>query len=184
MPCPPQYACRAITRSGRQCSRWQRDSGLCGTHERMVLVDQVDSQTPSQATQTPSQATQTPSQATQPPNQATQNNDPCVECDDECPVCYESTVGTITCPNGHRICGQHYIDDISAMWKNRSNNHIKCFVCRQRISCSQFNVDFITTLPSAYMAQYLQSDPINARRWKPFFQKSIIDMFKMLNYIE
>ena len=163
MPCPPQYACRAITRSGRQCSRWQRESGLCGTHERTVHVNQVDQQTPSQATQ---------------------NNDPCVECDDECPVCYESTVGTITCPNGHRICGQHYFDDISAMWRNRSDNHIKCFVCRQRIRRSQFNVDFITTLPNAYVAPILQSDPINARRWKSFFQKSIIDMLKMLNYIE
>ena len=126
---------------------------------------------------------QTPSQASQTPSQALQNNDSCVECDDECPVCYDTTVGTITCPNGHRICGQHYIDDISAMWKNRRDNHIKCFVCRQRISCSQFNVDFITTLPSAYIA-HLQFDPINAPRLKAFFQKSIIDMFKMLNCIE
>ena len=170
MPCPPEYACRAITRSGRQCSRFPRESGLCGTHERMVIVDQVGQQPPSQATQTPSQALL--------------NNDSCVECDDECPVCYDSTVGTITCPNGHRICGQHYIDDISAMWIHRDDNHIKCFVCRQRICCSQFNVDFITTLPNAYPAPDVLSDPINARRWKAFFQKSIIDMFKMLNYIE
>ena len=177
MPCPPEYACLAICRSGIQCSRFRRESGLCGTHERMTIVNRVN-------TRNQTQDTRNQTQDTQNQTQDTQNDDPCIECDDECPVCYMSTVGTITCPNGHRICGQHYIEDISAMWKNRRDNHIKCFVCRQRIDKSQFNVDFITTLPNAYMSPFKYSAPANVRRWNDFFQKSVIDMLKMLNYIE
>ena len=105
----------------------------------------------------------------------------CVECDEECPVCYCSPTNIITCPNGHKICGEHYISDIASLSATRVDNHIKCFVCRVRIDSKQFDLDFIKNLLVAYMNSKF---PSRSGVMNNFLQYVIVDMVKMLNHIE
>ena len=158
MPCLPEDACQAICRNGKRCSRrgWY-ETKLCGLHSGKSNVKTIDSD----------------------------NSSTCVDCKEECPICYGALDDPIKCPNGHLICAKHYINDLLCMWKNRSDNHIKCFVCRQRIDSENFSNQFIHNIPNVYMdASYSKSNPESLLQLKGFLQKSVIDIMKILNFIE
>jgi hypothetical protein len=188
MPCPPEMACQAICRSGKRCSRFgNHETKLCGLHTivektcqgiclngKRCLLRSLD------GIELCRKHVMMSDVKTISATQEVITRTSCVECDEECPVCYCSPTDVIICPNGHKICGEHYLSDIASLSATRVDNHIKCFVCRVWIDSKQFDLEFIKKLPVAYAKAIFPSrTAINT-----LLQSFTIDIMKMLNHIE
>ena len=146
--------CQGICKNGKQCyRRTKRDATMCLTHSKMAN-----------------------------PNSHLGDGMICGECDDECPVCYCEVSKPIVCPNGHRCCSQHYLQDLRGMWNKRQDNHIKCFICRERIESTQFTTDFMCSLSLHYLqARFIDK---SSKELIVFSETFLIDMLKILNHLE
>ena len=181
--------CANGTRCTRQASHFRDISGRCGTHHRMWLAQRntvgveedlrshIDRLIRSQETPVVPVPVSVPVPVPVPAPESDHEVDPA----NECSICYGEICMPITCPNGHRVCGQHYQDDIASMCRQRRDNHIKCFLCRERIESTQFDLMFITTLPAAYLKSFPRTI---SPAFSEFMGKSMVDMLKMLNYVE
>ena len=103
--------CTGICANGIRCSRqataFRNISGRCGTHHRIWLRSHMA--TPQMITdnaQDNHTSIQTAIETSDHPSEHV------VDPMDECSVCYNEVCMPITCPNGHRVCGQHFCDDI------------------------------------------------------------------------
>ena len=182
--------CVGTCANGTQCTRkvtaFRDISGRCGTHHRIFMraIPVNSSGIPVAVPPASWSAVQASFRAFAPNVPVpvpVAEPEPVVDPENECSICYGEICMPITCPNGHRVCGQHYQDDIASMCKHRSDNHIKCFLCRTRIDSTQFDLKFIASLPRAYLNSFPGS---NSPRVEEFLGTSMMAMLKMLNYVE
>jgi hypothetical protein len=79
----------------------------------------------------------------------------CQEC--ECPICYEKLVRPITCPNGHKICENHYLQYITSTYDSLTNIPKGiCFMCREPLTIDYFSQAFIKKLPNIMIQAQLK----------------------------
>ena len=83
----------------------------------------------------------------------------CEEC--ECPICFDKLIKPLTCPNGHKICEDHYLKYITATYETVTYATSKlskgrCFICRETLSTSCFSQAFIKQLPDVIAIAQLE----------------------------
>lgn len=112
----------------------------------------------------------------------------CQEC--ECPICYGKLIRPITCPNGHKICEDHYLQYITSTYDNLNNiPKGKCFMCREPLTISCFNKTFIKNLPTVMTSAQLKKakkirPPLPGQPVTLRIDTVLIEMLQFLNIYE
>lgn len=124
------YICEATCKNGKACSHKARFGKFCGKHTPTKTRNSCQSK----------------------------NYDrECEEC--ECPICYNPLSKPITCPNGHKVCQEHYLQHINAVYDDdwRVPKGI-CFMCRAELPSSCFTKNFILQLPFIFTKAHINRE--------------------------
>ena len=148
--------CQGICKNGKPCSHKAKIEGFCGKHIKIYKKTYQD------------------------PPIAEEREE------GECPICYDKLSKPLTCPNGHKVCEDHYLKYITATYETSNLPKGRCFICRETLSTSCFSQGFIKQLPDVIVNAQLKKakqlrppptgQPVTLR-----FQTVLIEMLQFIN---
>ena len=158
------YKCEATCQNGKSCSHKARFGKFCGKHVNTTAKTKVNTKAKTDDS----------------------NHDSNQDC--ECPICYDKLSNPLICPNGHKVCQDHYLQYITSTY---DTNHVpkgRCFMCRATIPTSSFSKEFIDKLPfiitnaqlkrSATLNPPLPGQPVTIR-----LEVAMTEMLQFINVI-